>query len=182
MLMRPILLFTLLLMTLGAQAAIYKWVDKDGKVHYSDTPVENSTQVEFKENTENQIKLPPPAVREPLTPAKEEPKELYKLSISSPSEEETLRDNNGNITVIGSITPDLAAGHVLVLLMDGKVVSTPQASPVFTLENVDRGEHKFEIKALAQNGKQLASTPPRTVFLHRATINAIPRATPLGGG
>ena len=179
--MRPLLLFTLLLMSLGAQAAIYKWVDKDGKVHYSDTPVENSTQVEFKENTQNQVKLPPPVVREHTPPAKEEPKALYKMSITSPIEEETIRDNNGNITVIGSITPDLAAGHVLVLLMDGKVMSPPQATPVFSLENVDRGEHKFEIKALAQNGKQLASTPPRTVFLHRATINAIPRATPFGG-
>ncbi|WP_110458968.1 DUF4124 domain-containing protein [Shewanella algidipiscicola] len=181
--MRTLLLFTLLLVTAFAQAAIYKWVDKDGKVHYSDNPIENAQAVELKENTQNQIKLPPVVVRDlgdkQLEPAADKPS--YQMRISSPSEEETIRDNNGNITIIGSITPDLASNHVLVLLMDGKVIGPAQTTAIFSLENVDRGEHIFEIKALAQNGKQLASTPPRTIFLHRARVNAIPKPKPAGG-
>lgn len=33
-----LLLLSLLIATAGAQAAVYRWVDKDGKVHYSDKP------------------------------------------------------------------------------------------------------------------------------------------------
>lgn len=180
--MRTLLLLTLLLLTAFAQATIYKWVDKDGKVHYSDSPMENAQAVELKENTQNQIKLPPVVVRESGS-KQPDPVDMpsYQMRISSPSEEETIRDNNGNITIIGSISPDLASNHVLVLLMDGKVIGPAQTTAVFNLENVDRGEHIFEIKALAQNGKQLASTPPRTVFLHRARVNAIPKPKPAGG-
>jgi hypothetical protein len=178
--MRTLLMFILMLLAASATAAIYKWVDKDGKVHYSDTPIENAQPVEFKENTQNQIKLPPPVVRESAPQPQEPVEDLYQMRITSPSEEETLRDNNGNITIIGSIAPDLASNHRLILLMDGQVIGAAQSIPVFSLDNIDRGEHTFEIKAIAQNGKQLASTPPRTVFLHRAIINAVPRATPRG--
>ncbi|MCZ4337970.1 DUF4124 domain-containing protein [Shewanella colwelliana] len=180
--MRTLLIIALLFMAGLAHGAIYKWVDKDGKVHYSDSPVENAQAVEFKSNTENQIKLPPPVVIDSGVKDNEtEPQgDLYQMRITSPSAEETIRDNNGNITIIGSISPDLAKSHVLVLVMDGKVTGPAQYSPIFSLENVDRGEHTFEIKALAHNGKQLASTPPRTIFLHRATVNARPRPTPRG--
>jgi len=52
--MRLALIFSLLLFTVLSQAAVYKWIDKDGKVHYSDKPIENSDVVEFKSNTQNQ--------------------------------------------------------------------------------------------------------------------------------
>ncbi|MCE9680101.1 DUF4124 domain-containing protein [Shewanella sp. AS1] len=175
--MRTLLLLTLLLLTASAMATVYKWVDKDGKVHYSDTPVENSQQVEFKPSTENQVKLPPPVVIPPSAKAPQPAEPPYTLSITSPTEEETIRDNNGNITIIGKVHPKLASGHVLVLSMDGKVIGAAQSSAIFNLENIDRGEHVFQIHALEQNGKQLASTPPRTVFLHRASMKSVPKAT-----
>ncbi len=168
-----ILLITLLLLPTFAFATIYKWVDKDGKVHYSDTQVENSQTVEFKSNTQNNIKLPSPVVlpNSPKPLAKAE-QEIYQLEITNPFEEETLRDNNGDMTILASISPNLAKEHQLVLLMDGKLIGTPQRSAIFKLNNIDRGEHIFKVQVIAQNGKQIASTPPRTVFLHRTIINS----------
>ncbi|WP_076415285.1 DUF4124 domain-containing protein [Shewanella sp. UCD-KL12] len=179
--MRTAVIMALLLLTTLAQAAVYKWVDKDGKVHYSDKPIENSQAVEFKSNTQNQIKIQTPAaISSEVT--EDEPKVSYQIKINSPSEEETIRDNEGNITIMATISPDLAAKHVLVLLMDGVVVGAPQNTPIFNLENVDRGEHSFVIKAVAQNGKQLASTSPRKIFLHRAIVNRQSTPTPFQGG
>ncbi len=168
-----ILLITLLLLPTLAFATVYKWIDKDGKVHYSDTPVENSQAVEFKSSTENNIKLPPPVVlpNSPKLPT-QDGLVIYQLQITNPFEEETLRNNNGNITIIANISPDLGKDHQLILLMDGKLIGAPQRSAIFKLENVDRGEHTFKVQVIAQNGKQIASTPPRTVFLHRAIINS----------
>jgi len=65
-----------------------------------------------------------------------------------------------------------------VILMDDQVIGPPQETPIFSLKNIDRGEHSFVIKAVAQNGKQLATTPPRKIFLHRAIINTKTKATP----
>ncbi|MEI6859254.1 MAG: DUF4124 domain-containing protein [Shewanella sp.] len=181
--MRFYLMALLLLFTLFAQATVYKWVDQDGKVHYSDKPIENSEVVEFNSNTQNQIKFHTPKdyssatndIQEPLT-------EYYNLSISSPVEEEIIRNNEGKITIIAMMSPDLKAKHVLVLLMDGVIVSPSQTSTIFSLKDIDRGEHSFVIKAIAQNGKQLASTSPRKIYLHRAIITR--QATPniLNGG
>ena len=44
--MRAIILGAVLgLAALSAQAAVYKWVDQNGKTHYSDKPVQNAEQV-----------------------------------------------------------------------------------------------------------------------------------------
>ncbi len=44
--MRAIMLGAVLaLATFSAQAAVYKWVDQNGKTHYSDKPVQNAEQV-----------------------------------------------------------------------------------------------------------------------------------------
>ncbi|QDO86181.1 DUF4124 domain-containing protein [Shewanella psychropiezotolerans] len=179
--MRLSLTISLLFFTLFAQATVYKWVDKDGKIHYSDKPIENSEAVEFKSNTQNQIKLQMPKAN--ASASNDDPESLtqYNLSIASPAEEETIRDNEGKITIMARISPDLDTKHVLVLLMDGVVVGTPQTSPIFSLKDIDRGEHSFVIKAVAQNGKQLASTPPRKIYLHRAIISRQGTPTPFGG-
>ncbi|MPY26523.1 DUF4124 domain-containing protein [Shewanella sp. YLB-07] len=179
--MRLSITIFLLFFTLFAQATVYKWVDKDGKIHYSDKPIENSEAVEFKSNTQNQIKLQIPKAN--ASASNDDPESLtqYKLSIASPAEEETIRDNEGKITIMARISPDLESKHVLVLLMDGVVVGTPQTSPIFSLKDIDRGEHNFVIKAVAQNGKQLASTPPRKIYLHRAIISRQGTPTPFSG-
>ncbi len=160
----------LLFFTLFAQATVYKWVDKDGKIHYSDKPIENSETVEFKSNTQNQIKFHMPTDNSSTTYDVQESLTEYNLSISSPDEEETIRNNEGKITIMAMISPNLEAKHVLVLLMDGIIVGTPQTSPIFSLKDIDRGEHSFVINVVAQNGKQLASTSPRKIYLHRAII------------
>lgn len=47
--MRTFTLLGMLALSLSVQANVYKWVDKDGKVHYSDKPQPNAEVVELKE-------------------------------------------------------------------------------------------------------------------------------------
>ncbi|MCL1147486.1 DUF4124 domain-containing protein [Shewanella sp. 10N.261.52.F9] len=169
--MRVSLILLLLLCTAFAHATVYKWVDEKGNVHFSDKPVKNAEEVEFKENTQNNIKLPEIVALPGSDQAPAADKPNYKMSIASPSEEATIRSNEGDITIITNITPQLAANHELALYMDGKQIGSKQTLGLFKLTNIDRGEHIFVVKALANNGKQLASTPPRKVFLHRTNLN-----------
>ncbi|QYJ79066.1 DUF4124 domain-containing protein [Shewanella acanthi] len=167
--MRIFTLLSLLLISLLAQATVYKWVDKDGKVHYSDEPHPKAEVVELNEKTQNQIALPIPSVsNEPTTKA--EPIK-YQVIITSPQEEETLRDNNGDLDVTVTVTPEIKGKLLFSLKLDGQTIGSPQERPIFHLTNIDRGEHTIVVDAMLQNGKVFASSQPRKIFLHQASVH-----------
>lgn len=166
-----ILLIVLCLLSVVAQATVYKWVDKDGNIHYSDQPHSNAQQVQLNENTDNQVSMAPV---KPLNiagaTAVTEPKAIYQVSILSPHHEETIRDNAGDFTVTGDVQPQLASGHYLQLYIDGIATTDAQTSALFSLKDIDRGEHKLQLKVIQQNGKVLASSSEITIFLHQAGL------------
>ena len=182
--MRLTLMILLIAVSLISHATVYKWIDKDGIVHYSDEPVNNSEVVQFKSNTQNLV-TPLPSQTMSITNDNQEeitPSTQYTIGIRTPREEETIRDNNGDITIMANISPDLRSGDVLVILMDDRVMGTAQTTPIFHLKNIPRGEHVFVVKVVAQNGKQLASSLPRKIYLHRAIVNSSMKPTPFNKG
>ncbi|ABS06431.1 DUF4124 domain-containing protein [Shewanella baltica] len=165
--MRSLTLIGLVLFSMLAQATVYKWVDKDGKVHYSDEPQPNAQIVELKEKTLNQIALPLP--KTDSNNANQAIESIqYQVNITSPAEEETVRDNNGDFDVVATITPELKSQYLMALKLDGTPVGQPQIGGTFKLKNIDRGEHTLVVDALTQNGKVFASSSPRKIFLHQA--------------
>jgi hypothetical protein len=166
--MRLIILIGLLLLSAHSLATVYRWVDESGKVHYSDEAKENAQAIELNENTQNNMTINTPAKLN-VTPATET-KINYTLSITSPQQEATIRDNNGDFTVSASVTPELPRGVLLTLLIDGAVIVQPQVSPVFKLTGINRGEHSLVVNAVTQSGKVLASSSPRKIFLHQASV------------
>ncbi|MCL1075717.1 DUF4124 domain-containing protein [Shewanella dokdonensis] len=165
-------LVILCLWSVAAQATVYKWVDKDGNIHYSDQPHADAQQVQLRENTSNQVSMPPV---KPISVANDseettEQKTRYQVSIVSPHHEETIRDNAGDFTVTGEVQPQLASGHYLQLYIDGVATTDAQASALFSLKDIDRGEHQLQLKVVQQNGKVLASSSEITIFLHQAGL------------
>ncbi|WP_372871227.1 DUF4124 domain-containing protein [Shewanella sp.] len=177
--MKQLSLLALLALCLNAQAAVYKWVDKDGKVHYSDKPQENAEVVDLKETSANQIRLEVPAAP-PRNDDKPEAIE-YQISILSPEQDETIRNNDGDFNVSASITPEPPANALWVLRIDGKVWNDAMEVPFFNVKGIDRGEHSIEVQLIARNGKVIASSKPRTLFLHRTSVLQQPKAVPLSG-
>ncbi|MCU7994364.1 DUF4124 domain-containing protein [Shewanella glacialipiscicola] len=166
--MRSLTLIGLMLFSMLAQAVVYKWVDKDGKVHYSDEPQPNAQIVELKDKTLNQISLPLP--KTDMDDANQAIESIqYQVDITSPSEEETVRNNNGDFEVVATITPELKGQYLMAIKLDGKPIGQPQIGNVFQLKNIDRGQHTLVVDAMTQNGKVFASSPPRKIFLHQAT-------------
>ncbi|GIU04508.1 DUF4124 domain-containing protein [Shewanella glacialipiscicola] len=166
--MRSLTLIGLMLFSMLAQAVVYKWVDKDGKVHYSDEPQPNAQIVELKDKTLNQISLPQPKTDiDDVNQAIESIQ--YQVNITAPNEEETVRDNNGDFEVVATITPELKGQYLMAIKLDGKPIGQPQVGNIFQLKNIDRGQHTLVVDAMTQNGKVFASSPPRKIFLHQAT-------------
>ena len=48
--MRILILIGLLLLSAQSLATVYRWVDENGKVHYSDEAKKNAEAVDLKEN------------------------------------------------------------------------------------------------------------------------------------
>ena len=138
--MRYYILTILLLFSVSGYADVYRSVDAQGNVIFSDVETEGAEKVVVPETQT----LPPLSDGNfKYTPAKQPEAELYTgLEILSPKNEESIRENTGDITVTVSVSPRLARGHTLVLYMDGKEVATGSGSS-FSLTNVDRGSHSL---------------------------------------
>ena len=167
------LLLCLLVTGCLSAATLYKVVNKDGTVTYTDRPVEGAVEVSFKGLNSAVM----PAMATPNRPqsqgVKRQEKALpeFQLVMLSPSEGETIRNNQGNLTVTAQLSP--AGSGQFLLYIDDQLKDT-QGLPKFSLTNLDRGERVIQVKFRHNSGKILASTPKRTIFLHKASalINA----------
>jgi len=150
-------------------AEMYKWVDEEGNISYSDQPPYNGAE---QLDTPPLATMPATTVPKKKQPAAEETEEatVYtSLNITSPQDDMTIRDNSGNFSISVGIKPALntAQGHSLSLSMDGKVIKAKSSSSSFSLSNIDRGTHKFMVSVLDKSGKPLRKSKSITIHLFR---------------
>lgn len=148
----------------NSSAEIYKSVDKQGNVSYSDSP---SPAAET-------IKLPPVPVLHidpsPRLPSLSKDKQssveesaYQSLSIQQPVNEEALQSGSGELSVVLSLQPDLSEDDALVVTMDGREAYKGRAS-TFTLNEIARGTHTLQASIVNKEGKQLIQS--KTVIFH----------------
>jgi hypothetical protein len=155
-----------------AETKIYRWIDENGKIHFSDTAVPGTEQLDMKE-----INLVPVNTQQSDSIAKElsldeEEQEVieYHATITSPEDDTALRSNEGTINIHVAIEPEKDNSHTLQLYLDGIKLGSPQISPAIRAQNIDRGTHQVQVELLDENGKGLAKTQVVTVHLQRASI------------
>lgn len=149
-----------------AHCAVYKRIEADGSVVYTDTPGHNTEPVDLNTLSNNIIPWQPPL--NPDTPnAVAHPVVNYQLLITSPSNNATIRDNSGRIHITGIVTPQISGNYELRL--NGEIVDT-QSTPHFVLENVPRGEYSIQIELKNNKGKIIASSRTIKAYLHRASV------------
>ena len=171
--MKPVavILFAILLSPLPASAEIYKWVDDEGNIVYSDTP--NNRAEEYKPPSLNAIPMPKPA---PKTEPENKPAApgYQSFRIVSPKPEEVVRDNSGNLTIQLASKPPLQDGHYYSVLVDGYVMVKKTTDNTVTLPGINQGEHKIRALILNANGKTLARTGNVIVHMKRqGTISSV---------
>ena len=161
---------SLLLMMSTLQAEIYKWVDGDGNVHFSDKPRPGAETITLPPTQT----FSPPAATEPAATTPDIPRKTVptytKIMIVQPQDQETVRNNQGIVSVISRIEPELNKGDTLQLLYDGSPVGEPQTEPVFTLNQVYRGRHTLQLQILNESGSVIGSSDTITIFMHRARV------------
>ena len=158
-----------------AASQIYKTVDEQGNVVFTDIPPreddQNAEQIIVEDPNSFAVEEAIPSadawiVEQPEGEAEEAPFRYNTLEIVSPADDEPVRENAGNITIVTNVSPRLQRGHVARLLMDGAVVQEgPQAS--FSLANVDRGTHTIAVEIVDEQGQVLIRTVNSTFHMLR---------------
>ena len=150
-------------------ADIYKSVDKNGVVTFSDTPPkEKSTSDERIElpahtNRMRSIEVPERQLNEnnkaPVNPSI--------LAITAPLDNATILMGPGIFDVLADIQPPLKEEEFVALYLDGTRVAPPQKTPQWTLTYVTRGTHTLEVRLVSSSEQVLDSSEPITVFVLR---------------
>ncbi|MEX2523364.1 MAG: DUF4124 domain-containing protein [Gammaproteobacteria bacterium] len=166
--MRLFIYMVLVTLAAAASADVYRSVDENGNIIYSDTPSEGAEKIELREA--QTVESQPGTESFRYEPPESKPPPRYKeVAITSPQNDEAIRANSGNITISMSVNPSLRPGDSLVLTMDGKEIASGRSTSV-SLENVDRGTHSLSARVVGRGGKTLASSEPVKFHLLRHSV------------
>ena len=169
---KHILIYLLLLLApLSAVAEIYKSVDSEGNVMYSDEPGVNTEAIP--EPSPNTVQMPKPSAES--TPPKAEDSAGTKytsLRIISPAPEETIRSNPGILAITLALKPklDIKAGHTISVLVDGHILVTKSNQTSFQIPDINRGTHRVQALVSDKDGKTLIKTGNVQFFMQRQSV------------
>lgn len=166
--MRALVLLVLVGVAVAANAAIYRWVDADGTVTYSDRPQPGSEQLKL---TPLQTFSPPPVPNDTASVPKQtrQFKDYEEFAILAPRNGATFRNNGGNIDVQLELEPALRSTHRVDIILNGLSLGDTGRTMSLTLNNVDRGTHRLQAMIMDESGNELARTDTVTFYLHRTT-------------
>lgn len=154
-----------------ALAEIYKTVDKDGNVVYTDQAPHGAKKKE-------KVTLKPsnsvPAIKTPaikLSP--EDPDKPFKyksVRIVSPENDSAIEHGPGNFSVTAKIKPPLRNSDSVQLFIDGEPHGQPGKSTTWALKNVFRGTHMLQVKVLNARGKVVKKSKKSSVHVFRPSV------------
>ena len=169
--------------SISVSAAIYKTTDKDGNVIFTDIPPQDqSGELEVSEHSSyTPPPAPAPAVEAAPAPITEEEEAeaatIYtSLQITTPEDDQAIRENAGNVTIVVKAEPalDTSQGHRVEVLVDGVVSGSGEQMSVL-LNNLDRGTHVVIAQIVDADGNPLISAEPVTFHLLRYSALLRPR-------
>jgi hypothetical protein len=185
----PMKRFPVLLILLAASvhADVYKSVNKNGEIIYSDQPTPNSQRIKLPElPTYKAPPVPGFSSTQATVPTVANP---YKsVKILAPENDATIRDNQGIVRVQVALDPPLMAeeGDKIQFSLNGEPHGMPVATTSISFSNLDRGTYTLSTSVVNTEGVVLMSSAPVVFHLHRESLlnpnsplNAKPKPKPL---
>lgn len=172
--------FTVAVFVAGTATAgeVYRYTDEQGRVHYTDEPPPAYEDSAEKVELDGiQTYTPQRAQTKPREPEREPDVEATRryesVTITRPSNEQTLRDPQPTLTVSVQTTPPLRTklGHQLRYFFNGKPVGAATTATSRTIPDVYRGTHTLQVIVVDRGGRQVAQSPTIRVFKKPPTVN-----------
>jgi hypothetical protein len=188
--MKTLFVLLAIVFSVSVSAEVYKWVDEEGRVHYGDRPGDssNATRLPGFEASSPPPPVEAPSPKEPAPAAK--PAETtpgvysfpelfgdrsvpgpanYNISITTPLQDATVRDNQGIIPVAFTTTPMPDEDFSYQMYLDGEPWFQPFFSQQVYLSNVERGSHSIQVRLMDSEGTVVGESNSVTFHLHRAS-------------
>jgi Domain of unknown function (DUF4124) len=168
------LAFTLLLLvgSVALAATVYRWVDEDGVVHYSDQPHPNAEKLQVHAaQTYKPSSADTPAGGGGAGGASGAAPAPYRgCAIVQPQDGQALA-NVDSLTVVVQTDPALHQGDKVYVTVDGQALNggNPTGSQ-FVLSPVDRGTHTAQAQVKDGSGAVQCQTPPVTFEVHQNSL------------
>lgn len=152
---------------------VYKWVDEDGVVHYSDQPHENAEKVQLAApQTYTPQRSNSPGMRPPSSgPTSNTTAKSYQsCDVVAPTNEQTF-PNAESVSAAVQVNPVPRAGDQVRLLMDGAPVPNfPRGGGSVTISPVERGTHSLQAVVQSSDGKVLCQSPSVTFSVTQPSV------------
>ena len=165
-------LLTALPLAPASASDIYRHVDEDGNVTFSDEPMDDDSESMELESLP-EVNLPDPAERKRGamrdTPQDNEARDqqgYQSLEITAPEHDSAFWRGDGLVVVRFRSQPSLRSGHRYALELDGERVQEGRGT-TFTLENMNRGTHELVVHVLNANDETISSSDVTRFTLHR---------------
>lgn len=156
-----------------AVSEVYKKIEQDGRVTYSDTPLENAELIEL---TPVKTYTAPPLPQESTDSASSsddavEP-ESYSVMIVSPDPDSFIPIGTNGIEVKIFTTPGLYENHRLRLSVDNKQYGDLQTSNLFFIKEIENGSHtlKADVVSTDDSDQILSSSNEITIHTKRSYL------------
>ena len=146
-------LVTVMISTLSL-ADIYKSVDKEGNVTYSDEPVKEEKPLTLPILNV----IPPPRAAE--IPVTKTPLGYKIFNVAVPANDTTVPRGQNEITVEIAISPLLRPGHFIALDLNGNRIGEPRKGTRFRLELIYPGTQSLVANIVNKSGTVVKTTPP----------------------
>ena len=182
--MRPLLWILCLTFSVTASAALYRYVDENGDVVYTDRPVPGAEPVSPgtitvvpappKSQVEIEVDLGRPAESSDRATQTEK---AFQVRIVSPRPDEGVRANDGRVPVEVAVEPRPKRDTRLRFraFLDGQPTGPVSDQPRWILSDVPRGTHTLEAVVLDEKGQELARSAPVTFHVLRVSRLIRPR-------
>jgi Domain of unknown function (DUF4124) len=152
----------------GGRTTVYKWVDAQGVVHYSDQPHPNAQRLEI--SGAQTFSAPPvPAASSTAEPAEasQPAGPAYEsCAIAQPTDQQMLM-NAYQATAVVQTSPALRPGDQVRLFVDGKQITGSGTSFTFP---VFRGQHSVDAIIQDSTGQIVCETSTVTFYVHQPSV------------
>jgi len=151
---------------------LYKVVDENGKIHYSDQPSPDAEEVDLPDIPSISIRTPKIKIKsledelEERREAERDPNADYYgiLKFTNLVNDGVIRNNGGTATFSVVLEPLLSRGHYLKFYIDGNLIQSEQKELTITAQEVTYGPHTASFSVVSKQG---------TVVQQSASVNFI---------
>jgi len=177
--MRSVLLLAVLgsCWALVAQATVYRWVDADGTVHFSDQPHQGATEIQVQEPQTYSAPKPAPAANSNANAAtaarlKDLNFRYTSCAVGSQASESTIGDTD-SVEVSVSLNPaPRPSDHISVFYDGAALPGSGGTSTGYTVSPLDRGTHTLTVSVSDAGGNVLCQSGPVTFYVRQPSLLA----------